>query len=257
LVIEDCAQAFGGTEYQGHPDADASMFSFGVIKAGTALGGAVLRIRDGGLLRRMRATQAAYPVESRWRYLKRLAKAAALKALGYGPLCSFFVYVCRTIGWDYDQWVNRAARGFPGDGLFAQLRRQPSASLLAVLHRRLRNHDPCRAERHAAKGRALASALRESVTCPGATVVPHTYWVFPVLVEEPKRLIERLARAGYDTTQGQSLCVVHAPKDRPGQSPVVAEGILAKAVFLPFYPELPHRESQRMAEVVLGSAVDS
>ncbi len=59
LVFEDCAQAFAGTQYQGHAESDASMFSFGVIKSSTALGGAVLRVRDAELLRRMRQARSS------------------------------------------------------------------------------------------------------------------------------------------------------------------------------------------------------
>jgi len=41
LLVEDCAQAFAGTQYYGYPQADVSLFSFGAIKSCTALGGAV------------------------------------------------------------------------------------------------------------------------------------------------------------------------------------------------------------------------
>ncbi|MGW8257766.1 MAG: aminotransferase class V-fold PLP-dependent enzyme, partial [Thermoguttaceae bacterium] len=81
LVIEDCAQAFAGCGYQGHSEVDASMFSFGVIKSNTALGGAVLRIRDSQLLARMRAQQATYPIQNRRLYGKTLVKYAGLKTL--------------------------------------------------------------------------------------------------------------------------------------------------------------------------------
>jgi len=47
LLIEDCAQAYGGHEYRGDPRADASLFSFGPIKTATALGGAVMVLRHG------------------------------------------------------------------------------------------------------------------------------------------------------------------------------------------------------------------
>lgn len=252
MVIEDCAQAFAGTGYQGHSKADASMFSFGTIKSSTALGGAILRIRDRELLSRMRGVQAAYPVQSRRPYLKRLLKYAVLKAISCRSLCAMFVRACRAIGCDYDQWVNHTARGFSGDDFFDQIRRQPSSSLLAMLERRLRNYDARRSEQHTAKGKALATLFGETVFCPGATVVPHTYWVFPILVEEPGRMMEHLAQAGFDATQGHSLCVVRSPADRPGQIANAAERVLAKIVFLPFYPELPIRESQRMADAILG-----
>jgi perosamine synthetase len=252
LVVEDCAQAFAGVGYQGHPQADASMFSFGSIKSSTALGGAVLRVRNPELLAQMRAAQAVYPVQPRWSYLKRLAKYAMLKALACRPICGLFVRVCRAIGCDYDRMVNRAARGFPGDDFFDQIRRQPSAPLLAMLERRLTRRDYRRSERHVAKGTALAASLRNSVSCPGAAVVPHTYWVFPILVEQPDQMLEHLTLAGFDATQGQSLCVVHPPADRLGQRATAAEDLLAKVVFLPFYPEMPPRQSQRMARAVLA-----
>ena len=38
VLIEDCAQAFNGLEYQGYTNADVSMFSFGTIKNCTAGG---------------------------------------------------------------------------------------------------------------------------------------------------------------------------------------------------------------------------
>jgi perosamine synthetase len=40
FVFEDCAEAFSGREYTGCSEADVSMFSFGLIKTSTALGGA-------------------------------------------------------------------------------------------------------------------------------------------------------------------------------------------------------------------------
>ena len=61
LVIEDCAQAYTGSEFRGHAEADASMFSFGPIKTATALGGAVIRVRDDRLLDRMRRCTRPIP----------------------------------------------------------------------------------------------------------------------------------------------------------------------------------------------------
>ncbi|MGA7698517.1 MAG: DegT/DnrJ/EryC1/StrS family aminotransferase [Thermoguttaceae bacterium] len=252
LVVEDCAQAFAGTQYEGDPQADASMFSFGTIKNSTALGGAILRVRDGEVLARMRIAQEAYPLQPRWPYFKRLAKYAMLKGLAARPICASFVHVCRALGCDYDRKVNAAARGFPGDDFFAQIRHRPSSSLLAVLERRLKRRDADRCERHAAKGMALAEELRDAMPCPGAAVAPHTYWVFPVIVGQPAELMEHLTRAGFDATQGQSLCVVAPPPDRAAQKATAAEDLLANVVFLPFYPELPPAEARRLADTVLA-----
>jgi dTDP-4-amino-4,6-dideoxygalactose transaminase len=83
---------------------------------------------------------------------------------------------------------------------------------------------------------------------------PHSYWVFPILAEEPERVIAGLRRAGFDATQGQSMCAVAPPPDRPERAPHNAANALAKIVFLPNYPELPEPAARKMAEVVLRTA---
>src|SRR5215203_1135722 len=65
LLVEDCAQTFQGPEKMGDPRADVSMYSFGILKTSTALGGAVLRVRDEEVLGRMREIQASYPLQGR------------------------------------------------------------------------------------------------------------------------------------------------------------------------------------------------
>ena len=46
VTVEDCAQAFNGRNYPGSAAADLNMFSFGPIKTATALGGALIRVKD-------------------------------------------------------------------------------------------------------------------------------------------------------------------------------------------------------------------
>src|ERR1700682_3233583 len=78
LLWEDCAQAFTGPGDNGDPRADVSMYSFGALKTCTALGGALLNVRDEGLLRRMRT------IQGRWRLQRRRAYAvAALKFFAF------------------------------------------------------------------------------------------------------------------------------------------------------------------------------
>src|SRR5215203_3128582 len=81
LLVEDCAQAFQGPERMGDPVADVSMYSFGTLKTSTALGGAVLRVRDRKVLGRMRGIQAFYLVQRRVAYLQKLLKVLGLVAV--------------------------------------------------------------------------------------------------------------------------------------------------------------------------------
>ena len=251
LVIEDCAQAFAGTQYQGHPQADVSMFSFGTIKKATALGGAVLTVRDPRLLRKMRMRQVIYPVQSRRSYVRRLLKYGALKGWSSRVAFGVLMSALRAMGRDPDRAINGSVRGFRAGGLLERVRRRPSAPLLAVLKRRLQTFDVHRLEDQREKGRLLGRLLNHQVACPAATVVPHTHWVFPILVDNPQQVLAGLRRAGFDATQGQSLWVVAAPGDRPWLEPTAAREVLSHVVFLPLYPEMSNQAVRRMAQAVL------
>jgi dTDP-4-amino-4,6-dideoxygalactose transaminase len=252
-VIEDCAQAHDG-QYRGHPQSDAAMFSFGPIKTATALGGALLCIRDRRLLEPMRRIHASYPVQQRWTFVKRLLKYTALKTLSTRPVYTCLIGTCRMVGYNYDRMVNGAVRGFAGPAFFERIRKQPSVPLLALLGRRLRNYPRKRFERRAVKGQFLASLLSPRLVCPGTALAPHSHWVFAVLADNPEQLMAALSRAGFDATQGQSMRVIGAPPSRPDTQPHVAIDTVARMVFVPMHAGLPDRSIRRMAEVLLRSA---
>ncbi len=102
-----------------------------------------------------------------------------------------------------------------------------------------------------ARGRLLAELLQRRVTCPAAQVVPHSYWAFPIVVDEPGAVISALARAGFDCTQGHNLYAATAPTDRPELDPSATRETLSKMIYLPCYPEIPSRALRRMADVLL------
>jgi perosamine synthetase len=56
-VFEDCAEAYVGPDYRGHPDSTLSAFSFGTIKTDTALGGCLSVVTDPVLLDRLRTVR--------------------------------------------------------------------------------------------------------------------------------------------------------------------------------------------------------
>jgi perosamine synthetase len=101
VAVEDCAQAFNGKAYPGSDEADVNMFSFGPIKTATALGGALIRVKDARLRERMRALQSTYPVQSDRRQLKRVLQFMALKVIMspavLGVICSY--YNARGVGY--------------------------------------------------------------------------------------------------------------------------------------------------------------
>jgi dTDP-4-amino-4,6-dideoxygalactose transaminase len=255
LVVEDCAQAFAGSQYQGHPLAEVSMFSFGPIKTATALGGAVLHVRDNALLERLQAAHQTWPVQPEGQFRRRLLKYAMLKFLSARIIVRSVVGVYRAAGWDYDRMINGSVRGFPGPDFWRRIRRQPASSLLGLLARRLQTYDFRRVQRRTRSGEFLRQQLAGAVALPGKDCLGRTHWVFPVMAENPQRLVAALLDGGFDATQGQSLCVVPAPTERAGLRALRAEEFLAKVVFLPIYPELPQAAVEKMAAIVRTQAV--
>jgi perosamine synthetase len=250
LLAEDCAQAFVGREFTGHPEADVSMFSFGPIKTATALGGGLLRVRDPQTLASMKAKMAAQPRQGRWAYCRRLLKYTGMKLLSTRPIYSLIFRTWQALGRDPDRLVNGAVRGFAGPDFFRRIRKQPSGPLLALVHRRVAKFDPARIARRTRLGEHLLAHSGGSFTSPGFASDEHSYWVFPVLADDSARLIAALREAGFDGSSAHSMCVVQPPADRPALRATTAEQILPRIVFLPLYNQLYESELERMAEVL-------
>jgi dTDP-4-amino-4,6-dideoxygalactose transaminase len=250
LVIEDCAQAFAGREFTGHDGALASMFSFGPLKYATALGGAVLRVRDPALLERMRAIQATYPVQRTRAYLKRLLKFAALKILTTRTVLGAVTRFFRMRGEDYEDSVSDAVRNVANLGSSKRIRIRCNAPMLAVLQRRLTRFRPTDFSDRIEAGRFLLEELGDTVVCPGTRNPIHNFWVFPILVDDPGKLMEGLRGQGFDGATLQRSATVAPPADRPKLTPVKARDALSKLVILPCYGGIPKSEMRRQAEVV-------
>src|SRR5215211_621319 len=253
LLVEDCAQAFQGPDRMGDPAADVSMYSFGTLKTSTALGGAVLRVRDREVLGRMRGIQASYPTQGRGGYLKKLLKVLGLVAGSRPRPYGMLARACTRFGSDLDALVRGVVRGFPppepAATFFRHLRHRPSAPLLAMLFRRLRSFDGERLTRRASTGERFARRLRVADLHPGKRSLQRTHWLFPVVIEDPEALVAGLRRHGQDASRAtSSIAVVEAPPGR--SSPAEASLMMSGIVFLPVYPELPSQAFDVMAGLI-------
>lgn len=254
LVVEDCAQDYRGTQYLGHPDADVAMFSFGPIKTATALGGALLRVRDSDLRQRMCDTQSHYPVQSRRAHCVRLLKYSVLKALSARLPFGVAARCCGAAGCDPDALIGRLARNFPSKDFFCRIRRQPSTPLLKLLLRRWRHYDPDRLRLRTEKGYSFARQLGDVSAEDDPACGANTSWVFPVLVPDPSSAVKRLRQLGFDATNQSRLEVVSAPEDRAELEPRNAKEVVLKTVFLPWYPELTDDAARVIPTVLNGEA---
>jgi dTDP-4-amino-4,6-dideoxygalactose transaminase len=255
LVIEDCAQAYIGKSYSGHAESDCSMFSFGPIKTATALGGAVLRVRDGDLLEKMALLQHAYPLQSKRAYLARLGKYLSFrvlsKRLAYGAL----VRAYRSLGIDYDAAFSHAAHSFGQSNFFERIRRRPCGPLLNMLKRQLNrfeHHGQDRLARRTACGAALAHKLPVGMVV-GAENPTHTYWALLARVANRQEVLTALRAAGFDATARSSLVPIAGPHGGLENGHRRATW-LDETIFLPNGDDIPDHEWQRMSSIVCDVA---
>jgi dTDP-4-amino-4,6-dideoxygalactose transaminase len=208
------------------------MFSFGLIKTATALGGALLTIRDPSLLASVRAIQAHYPQQKTAKFIRRVAKYTIFKAITdssftYGVLLAGM----RVMGKNHHVVVRKLSRSFLPENLVAQIRQRPSVPLLQLLQHRITTFDTSRLKDRKSKVEHFASQLPESCRPVGFGQTQHTYWLCPIRVENPAILIESLYQAGFDAADGGTSLAVISTEIHP--NPKRAKVMMEELVFVP------------------------
>jgi perosamine synthetase len=244
LLVEDCAQAFAGQQYLGHPQADVSLFSFGPIKSCTALGGAVTLLRDPQLAQTMQELEQRYPTKSNGWFGRRLLKYLGLKFLAEPTRLGLLMIALQWLNLETDPLINSLTRGFAAGDILCQLRYQPPTGLLNLLQRRLQSVTDSHFHRRAHIAQTFLAQLQGQVTLPGQLATQHTYWLVPILVKEPSALIQKLQAAGFDATRGTtSLRAI-------GGTTPIAQQLMEQVVYLPVSANLPDVELTRLAGLV-------
>jgi perosamine synthetase len=250
FAVEDCAQAFNGREYPGSPLADVIMYSFGPIKTATALGGGLLRVPDPMLLQKMRDVQSRYLVQSERQQRKRIYKFIGLKAatspVGLGAIYHFY----KSRGKDYEDSLANKVRDVAPLATVNKMRMQCSATLLWLMNRRLYGFEATDIHKRRRKGELLTSLLDRSLRLPGQKNRHHDYWVYPVLHDQPKKLIAALRENGFDAADLPRSQHIGAPADRPELEPETAAEVMRDIVIVPCYADMSESELRRQAKIV-------
>jgi dTDP-4-amino-4,6-dideoxygalactose transaminase len=257
-LVEDAAQRWQGREFCGDPEADLSFFSFGTIKTATSLGGAIVTGRDSGLVDTMRDLQDRYDVQPRRQYLAKLLKGLLFWLLSNPILFGiFFRVVDLTFGLgSTDRILRNASRSFPAETFPQALRYQPSTPLLATMYAVERRYDATRVTARANAGEYLRKLLedaRANLVHLGGQSPRHSHWLFPVAVDNPKRLVDAARDAGFDVTDGASTLVA-VPMRHANGARNELERAMAHVVYLPVYPEMSQRDIERLADAVTSAA---
>jgi dTDP-4-amino-4,6-dideoxygalactose transaminase len=243
FLFEDCAQAYIGDEYRGHPNADVAMFSFGPIKTATALGGAMLVFRDEPLCAKTNAICETWPRQPSSAFFKRLLKFTAIKLIATENVFGLFHLTCRLFHRSHDEVLRAALRGFSGD-LFEKIRQRASKPLMRLLLRRLSQSHKERMMQRVSFAERLRSRLH-GLSLPGQSAAQHSHWVLPICSRNPHALAASLQSAGFDATRyGSSMMAV-------GSAPDKKPHWISDVVYLPMQPEMSDPMMQKLACTIL------
>ena len=259
-VIEDCAEAFVGPKYIGHPGSYAVAFSFGTIKTATALGGSVWTVRDEVVLNNMRELNNQMKPRTNMFFLKRLLKYMGVSILMAPHLWGIAIRLVQGLGFEWEPLVTAVSRGFPGPDLIGALRQRCSIPLLALMDRRFSQYNELAVNRRKALSDELVEILKPcpGITIPGLNAKYHSYWLFPVMINDksPDLICNLMLKQGYDVTQGTTqlgsideyvINKTYAKKFDPSS----AREMMKKIIYIPITTDMPREVMLKMAKVFM------
>ena len=250
LSVEDCAQAFNGRSYMGSLEADVVMFSFGPIKTATALGGALLNIRSPQLFDRVNSLEMDYPLQPERKQLKRYVSAAAIKIVSSRTVLDIVYRYYKKRGRNYEEELANKVRDVAPLKKKGGLHYRPSASLLWMMNRRMRQLTDGDLDLRTSRGQQLAGLLGDVAVLPGQLSKHHDYWLFAVVTDNAAELVGALRGAGFDAGGLPRSQTVDAPAYRSDLGPVLAKEMLDSVVVVPCYESMPESEIIREAAII-------
>lgn len=269
VVIEDCAQAFDGTDYRGDKRSDFTMFSFGMIKTATSLGGAIVHTSNRRALIRMLESQSTYPTQNTLAWVRKLINALTLKVAAIPTVLGMLNWLCRKRQVELDSLILSRTQGFTGEFHIERFRMQPCNALKRLLKYRLRENHFNRIEQRKKYAVAVNASIERSGRI-GTNALMHSHWVCPMTTENPRELISKLTQQGFDATQRSSRLVhieemldenanrtdrtidiegANRKSDISTLSWMTSEA-MSHLVYIPIYPQMAPADRIRMCELI-------
>lgn len=245
LLIEDSSQYL----YELNEDlrSDIKMNSFGTIKTMTALGGAILSVRDGGLFEELKKRYSDYASQSEISYKIKVLKTMLLKFISSRPVFKMLNLICTLFKIDIDKMMYQATKSFTGSDFYDKIRMRPSKQLLLMLAKRLACHSRANIDRHREECLKLNEGLSRRYLIPGIKAKHHTYWVCPVLSKKLQNKIPYFRSKNFFLSAQHGICLYGGAAAGELKN---SETIINNVVYLPFYPEMPQREKKRLESLL-------
>jgi dTDP-4-amino-4,6-dideoxygalactose transaminase len=249
ILMEDCAQAFAGNKYYGHPQADVSFFSFGAIKSSTALGGAVTLVRDKILAEKILGLQQQYPQKSELWFFLRVLKYLGLKTLSIPWIYCHLLNIIKILGKDLDSTINSTTRGFSKGDLLTKIRYRPPHRLIWLLAHQLSQCEGFAARVETAQ--KFLNLLKTNIIVPGVKAEYNSFWLMPILADKPELLLLELQKNNFDATRGNTSLIAIEPSSQGNYPfPENAKYLMEHILYVPVYKDVPDSQLQRLAQSV-------
>ncbi|MDH4121545.1 MAG: DegT/DnrJ/EryC1/StrS family aminotransferase [Deltaproteobacteria bacterium] len=242
LFFEDLAQCFLGKGFTGHPQATLSFFSFGAIKRATALGGGVAFVRDPELRAAILRLESDYPWQPASQYRQKLRKYFFVHVISKRPMYWLLVRVAPFIGISHEKMMRGLVKGFPDPAsLLRMIRQRAHPAIFRLLARKVNHFRPELLEDHKARIERLLTSINGRYTVLGNRAAKHTFWLLPLVCEDPENMLAHLRRQGFDATRATTSLQVIVPQGggRPEQIAPQAAWMMSHVVYVPFYPQTP------------------
>jgi glycerone phosphate O-acyltransferase len=245
-IWEDCAECYTGGNssdslhgYSGSSYANLQLYSFGVIKTATSLGGgiAILKQQKNIADKMKRLQHMTYEEQKTTDYFVKVCKVLVLHFLSRNVIVlSLLVQFLDVLGLDYDHLVTSSVRGFPvatekekshrlnrrskeliieqrkdrARLLVERLRKRPCPALLSLLHKRILQSSQTlktvQTRIHRCESmKVLLQRKKMSLKIPkGLNSSIHLHWLFPIVVDNPELFTSYMKKRGYDVPRGAS-----------------------------------------------------
>ncbi len=247
ILIEDCAQAFKGKEYQGSVHADLSLFSFGTIKSSAALGGAIVLSNSSKYLDLIDSVEKNYLNRGEFWFFKRIIKYIFIKFTSQPIVYGLFIKFLILFNIDVEQTINGFTRSFSKGKLTDQIRYIPPTHMLNILNIRLKNNKNSDYIKRENDARLLLKKLENLVVVPSISTENHSFWVIPILVNDTDSLQKLLLKNGFDSTKANHSQT--AIKSKLYSIPNATK-LMNNIVYLPNIKNINTKERDRLVDLL-------
>ena len=255
----------------GHPRSHLILYSFGVLKFCTALGGGIVKISDRNLYIKMCRIYRQDPIQEIQQYLSNVKKYFYLYWLLNTPYVIMpLMYIVRLLNLNHMDFVVNRLRAFSKmpteQELFVSLRRQPCRPLLAFLYHRFQTYDYKCLQVQKEKATYVLSNLDKmlSIKSIGMNCKLKNYWLFPIIVAKPDLFIRILSKYHVDAYRGTTqLNVITRQLTSTDNTPFStdkyskcpnAEYLIDHVIYLPVHSRVPNQVLKQLIDIVNRTA---